>query len=356
MIQEEFEDIDGFDDSDDQEQAVFEHFHLTVDAGQKPLRIDRYIINKLDKISRNKIQQAADAGKILVNGAAVKSSYKVRPHDEVSIVMDQPRHELKIIAEDIPLDVVYEDDQLIVINKPAGLVVHPGHGNYTGTLVNALAWRYKDLPLFNDEDDMRPGLVHRIDKNTSGLLVVAKTELARTKLALQFFHKTTKREYVALVWGRLKESKGTIEGAIGRSLQNRQVFRVYEEGDGYGKDAVTHYEVIEELGYVSLVKCVLETGRTHQIRVHMKYLGHPLFNDEVYGGDRILWGTTFSKYKQFVSNCFGVLPRQALHARTLGFVHPTTGEEMLFESEIAADMQEGIKRWRQYISNRELED
>ncbi|MFV0365765.1 MAG: RluA family pseudouridine synthase [Mangrovibacterium sp.] len=339
----------------DQDQEVFEHFHLTVDSGQKQLRIDKYIVNKIDKISRSRIQQAVDAGSVLVNGVAVKSNYKVKPADEISIVMDYPRHELRIIPEDIPLDVVYEDDQLIVINKPAGLVVHPGHGNYSGTLVNALAWRYKDLPLFNNENDLRPGLVHRIDKNTSGLLVVAKTELARTKLALQFFHKTTKRQYVALVWGRLKEPEGTIEGAIGRSLKNRQVFRVYEEDEGYGKDAVTHYKLLEELGYVSVVQCVLETGRTHQIRVHMRHIGHPLFNDEVYGGDKILWGTTFSKYKQFVNNCFKTLPRQALHAKTLGFVHPTTGEEMLFDSEIATDMAEGIEKWRQYISNREIE-
>lgn len=356
-MNEKFDELEELEELDDQEMAssqeVFEHFHLSVDSGQKPLRIDRYIVNKLDKASRSKIQQAADAGCVLVNGVAVKSNYKVRPGDEISIVMDHPRHELKIIPEDIPLDVVYEDDQLIVVNKPAGLVVHPGHGNYTSTLVNALAWRYKDLPLFNNEDDLRPGLVHRIDKNTSGLLVVAKTESARSHLARQFFHKTTKRQYVALVWGRLKEPEGTIEGSIGRSQNNRQVFRVYEEGDGYGKDAVTHYRVMEELGYVSVVQCVLETGRTHQIRVHMKYLGHPLFNDEVYGGDKILWGTTFSKYKQFVSNCFKTLPRQALHAKTLGFIHPTTGEEMLFDSEIAADMQEGIEKWRQYISNRE---
>ncbi|MFV0522144.1 MAG: RluA family pseudouridine synthase [Mangrovibacterium sp.] len=345
---------ENFEEIEDQDQALFEHFHLTVDPGQKQLRIDKYIVNRIDKASRSRIQQAADAGNILVNGKAVKSNYKVKPNDEVSIVMDYPRHELKIIPEDIPLDVVYEDDQLIVINKPAGLVVHPGHGNYTGTLVNALAWRYKNLPIFNDENDLRPGLVHRIDKNTSGLLVVAKTELARTKLALQFFNKTTKRQYVALVWGRLKEPEGTIEGAIGRSLKNRQVFRVYEEGDGYGKDAITHYKVLEELGYVSVVQCVLETGRTHQIRVHMKHIGHPLFNDDTYGGDKILWGTTFSKYRQFVNNCFKTLPRQALHAKTLGFIHPTTGEEMLFDSDIASDMQEGIAKWRQYVSNREI--
>lgn len=342
-------------ETSDVEQTMFEHHHLSVDAGQKPLRIDKYIVNRLDLASRSRIQQAADAGCILANGVAVKSNYKVRPLDEISIMMDYPRQELQIIAEDIPLDVVYEDDQLLVVNKPAGLVVHPGHGNYSGTLVNALAWRYKDLPLFNNENDMRPGLVHRIDKNTSGLLVVAKTELARTKLALQFFNKTTTRQYVALVWGRLKEPEGTIEGAIGRSQNNRQVFRVYEEDQGYGKEAITHYKLLEELGYVSLVQCELETGRTHQIRVHMRHIGHPLFNDDTYGGDKILWGTTYAKYRQFVQNCFKVLPRQALHAKTLGFTHPTTGEEMLFNSEIAPDMKEGIEKWRQYISNREVE-
>ncbi len=341
--------------NNNEEQELFEHYHLTVDSGQKQLRIDKYITNRIESISRSKIQQAADAGKVLVNGEAVKSNYKVKPNDEISIVMDYPRHELKILPEEIPLDIVYEDDQLIVINKPAGLVVHPGHGNYSGTLVNALAWYYKDLPLFNNENDPRPGLVHRIDKNTSGLMVVAKTELAKTKLALQFFNKTTKRQYIALVWGRLKEPSGTIEGAIGRSQKNRQVFRVYEEDEGYGKHAVTHYKVLEELGYVSVVQCELETGRTHQIRVHMKHIGHPLFNDDTYGGEKILWGTTFSKYRQFVNNCFATLPRHALHAKTLGFEHPTTGEQMLFNSEIADDMLAGIDKWRQYISNREIE-
>ena len=352
-MQEEFEDI--FDDQDEegQESGVYEHFNLVVDSGQTQVRIDKFIVNRIDNASRSRIQAAADAGNILVNGKSVKSNYKVKPGDEISIVMDFPRRELKIIPEDIPLDVVYEDDQLIVINKPAGLVVHPGHGNYTGTLVNALAWRYKDLPIFSTANDPRPGLVHRIDKNTSGLLVVAKTETAKTKLSKQFFDKTTKRQYVALVWGRLKEPEGTIEGNIGRSVKDRQVFTVYQDGES-GKHAVTHYKLLEELGYVSLVQCQLETGRTHQIRVHMKYIGHPLFNDDTYGGDKVLWGTTFSKYKQFVANCFKILPRQALHAKTLGFVHPTTGEEMLFESELAQDMQDAITKWRDYISNREI--
>ena len=344
-----------FDDelNESEEGVMYEHYKLEVDPGQKMLRVDKYLVNRIDNASRSRIQAAADAGSILVNGQSVKSNYKVKPGDEVAIVMDFPRRELKIIPEDIPLNIVYEDDQLIVINKPPGLVVHPGHGNYSGTLVNALAYYYKDLEMFKSADP-RPGLVHRIDKNTSGLMVIAKTETAKTKLSLQFFEKTTKRQYIALVWGNLKEPTGTVEGNIGRSHSNRQVFTVYTDGD-YGKTAVTHYKVLEELGYVNLVQCQLETGRTHQIRVHMKYIGHPLFNDDTYGGDHILRGTTFSKYKQFVNNCFKILPRQALHAKTLGFVHPTTGEEMLFDSELPNDMSEVIEKWRGYISNRNIE-
>ena len=343
------------DDLDDlEENEMFEHFRLLVDPGQNMLRIDKYLGNRLENASRSRIQAAADAGNIRVNGQPVKSSYKIKPGDEVTIVMDFPRRELQIIPEKMPLDIVYEDDQLIVINKQPGLVVHPGHGNYTGTLVNGLAYYFKDLPLFNSADP-RPGLVHRIDKNTSGLLVVAKTEMAKNKLSLQFFEKTTKRKYLALVWGNLKEPAGTVEGNIGRSLKDRQVFTVFPEGD-YGKHAVTHYKVVEELGYVNLVECRLETGRTHQIRVHMKYLGHPLFNDDTYGGDQVLRGTTFSKYKQFVHNCFKLLPRQALHAKTLGFVHPATGEEMLFDSELPADMETVIQKWRDYISNRNIDE
>ncbi|WP_339736896.1 RluA family pseudouridine synthase [uncultured Sunxiuqinia sp.] len=346
--------IDFGDDSEElDDQVMYEHHKLEVDPGQKMLRVDKYLVNRIDNASRSRIQAAADAGNILVNGQAVKSNYKVKPGDEVAVVMDFPRRELKIIPEDIPLNIVYEDDQLIVLNKQPGLVVHPGHGNYSGTLVNALAYYYTDLPLFKSADP-RPGLVHRIDKNTSGLMVVAKTELAKTKLSLQFFEKTTKRQYVALVWGNLKEPSGTIEGNIGRSQKDRQVFTVYPEGE-HGKPAVTHYKVLEELGYVNLVQCQLETGRTHQIRVHMKYLGHPLFNDDTYGGNQVLRGTTFAKYKQFVHNCFKVLPRQALHAKTLGFVHPTTGEEMLFDSQLPEDMSEVIEKWRAYISNRNIE-
>lgn len=329
---------------------LFEHYRIEVDPGQKPLRVDKYLVNRIDQISRNRIQTAADAGCVRVNDEVVKANYKVKPGDVVTIMMDYPRRELKIIPEDIPLDIVYEDDDVVVVNKQPGMVVHPGHGNYTGTLVNALAYRYKDLPMYNSEDT-RPGLVHRIDKNTSGLLVVAKNENAKTHLSKQFFDKTTKRKYYAIVWGDLKEEEGTVVGNIGRSLKNRQVFTVFPDGE-YGKHAVTHYKVVERLGYVNLVECVLETGRTHQIRVHMKYIGHTLFNDDNYGGDKILKGTTFTKYKQFVQNCFEVLPRHALHAQMLGFIHPTTGEEMIFESPIPDDMLGCIDKWRNYIDNR----
>lgn len=344
-MQEKPEDFDELE-----EGGLFEHFRYEVDAGQKMIRIDKYLVDRMEGTSRNRIQQAAEAGSIVVNGEVVKANYKVKPNDVIAIMLDYPRRELKIIPEDIPLDVVYEDDELMVVNKPAGLVVHPGHGNYSGTLVNALAYRFRNLPLFNSEDP-RPGLVHRIDKDTSGLLVVAKTERAKNHLASQFFHKTSKRRYQAVVWGCPKEEEGTVTGNIGRSLKNRQVFTVFPEGD-YGKHAVTHYKVLEDLGYVSLVECRLETGRTHQIRVHMKYINHPLFNDSNYGGDVILRGTTFTKYKQFVENCFKVCPRQALHAKSLGFVHPVTNEEMYFESDLADDMQQLVEKWRNYIVNR----
>lgn len=343
--------IDEFDDIEESEDgALFEHYNIVVDPGQTLLRIDKFLSNRLMNATRSRLQAAADEGKVLVNKIPVKSSYKVKPGDEISIVMDYPRRELKIIPENIPLNIVYEDDSLIVINKPAGLVVHPGHGNYSGTLVNALAYHFKELPLFNS-DDPRPGLIHRIDKNTSGLLVIAKTTEAKVSLSLQFFEKTTKRRYVALVWGDLEKNEGTITGNIGRSLKNRQVFTVFPEGE-HGKHAVTHYKVIERLGYVNLVECRLETGRTHQIRVHMKHIGHPLFNDDNYGGDQILRGTTFTKYKQFVANCFQMIPRQALHAQMLGFVHPATGEEMIFESELPDDLANVIVKWRNYLSNR----
>ncbi|HKI88963.1 MAG TPA: RluA family pseudouridine synthase [Draconibacterium sp.] len=338
------------ENDDLEESEMFEHYRLTVDAGQSLLRIDKFLSNRIDNASRSRIQAASDAGNILVNHIPVKSNYKVKPNDEIQIMMDYPRRELKIIPEHIPLNIVYEDDQLVVINKPPGLVVHPGHGNYSGTLVNALAYYFKNLPLFNSEDP-RPGLVHRIDKDTSGLLVVAKTEQAKNKLALQFFEKTTERCYQALVWGSVKEDEGTVTGNIGRSLKNRQVFTVFPDGD-YGKHAVTHYKVLKRIGYVSLIECRLETGRTHQIRVHMKYINHPLFNDSNYGGDQILRGTTFSKYRQFVINCFKMLPRQALHAKTLGFIHPVSGEKMVFDSPLPEDMATVIEKWENYISSR----
>jgi len=346
--------IDHLDDINDKDEleddGLFEHYRFQVDPGQSLMRIDKFLSNRINNVSRSKIQAAADAGNILVNNSPVKASYNIKPDDDIRIVMEYPRRELKIIPEDIPLDIVYEDQQLIVLNKPAGLVVHPGHGNYSGTLVNALAWHYKNLPLFNSEDP-RPGLVHRIDKDTSGLLVVAKTEQAKVKLALQFYEKTSERKYQALVWGIPKEPEGTITGNIGRSLKNRQVFTVFPEGD-FGKHAVTHYSLLKAIGYVSLVECRLETGRTHQIRVHMKYINHTLFNDSNYGGDQILRGTTFSKYKQFVQNCFKIIPRQALHAKTLGFIHPTTGEKMMFDSELPIDMASVIEKWENYIANR----
>ncbi len=330
-------------------REMYEHFRFVADKGQEMIRVDKFLVDRMQKTSRNRIQQAADAGCVIANGKPVKSSYKVKPGDCVSIVMDRPRYELEIIPEDIPLDIVYEDESLLVVNKPAGLVVHPGHGNYSGTLVNALAWHFKDNPDY-DVSDPRLGLVHRIDKDTSGLLVVAKTPEAKTHLGNQFFHKTTKREYVAVVWGDFPEKTGTITGNIARNPRNKLQMCVTGDPE-VGKHAVTHYSVIESFGYVTVVKCVLETGRTHQIRVHMLSQGHPLFNDARYGGDRILKGTTFAKYRQFVENCFQTCPRQALHARTLGFVHPVTGKQMDFECPIPDDMTQLIEKWRVYRKN-----
>jgi 23S rRNA pseudouridine1911/1915/1917 synthase len=330
-------------------QELYEHYRFVADSGQKPLRIDKFLVNKME-FSRNKIQNAADAGNILVNDKPVKSNYKVKPGDVVSIVMAYPPREIELIPEDIPVNIIYEDDELIVVNKEAGMVVHPAYGHYSGTLVNALLHHLKDLP-GAESGEVRPGLVHRIDKNTSGLLIVAKTEFSMNHLAKQFYDKTTHREYIALAWGSLKEKKGTIEGHIGRSLKNRKVMQVFP-AEERGKPAITHYEVMEDLGYVTLLKCWLETGRTHQIRIHMKHIGHPLFNDEEYGGDKILKGTLFTKYKQFVNNCFSILPRQALHAKTLGFKHPRTGEKMFFDSELPEDMKQAIDKWRHYTSYR----
>jgi 23S rRNA pseudouridine1911/1915/1917 synthase len=330
---------------------LYEHHKIVVDKGQNPLRIDKYLMNFIENATRNKIQAAAKDGSIFVNDIAVKSNYKVKPFDVIRVKFEHPPFENLLVGEDLPLDIVYEDDDLLVVNKSAGIVVHPGHGNYSGTLINALIFHFENLPK-NSSD--RPGLVHRIDKDTSGLLVVAKTEHAMAHLSKQFKDKTSEREYVAIVWGNVKEDEGTVEGHIGRHPKNRLQNTVYEGDDAYkGKPAVTHYKVIERLGYVTLLSCKLETGRTHQIRVHMKYISHTLFNDERYGGNLILKGTTFTKYKQFVSNCFKVLPRQALHAKTLGFEHPVTGKQMSFNTDVPEDMQKCIEKWRHYAKHQE---
>lgn len=353
MDDEQADDLLGQEDDDaNGTPQLYEHFRFVADRGQSLLRVDKFLVDRMFGATRNRIQLAADAGCILANGKPVKSNYRVKPEDVVTIVMTRPRRELEILPENIPIKIIYEDDDLLVVDKPAGLVVHPGHGNYTGTLVNALAWYLKDDPTY-DPSDPRLGLVHRIDKDTSGLLVVAKKPEAKAHLSQQFFNKTTKREYRALVWGIVQDDEGRIEGNIGRDPRDRMLMRVFPEGD-QGKTAVTHYSVLERLGYVTLVKCRLETGRTHQIRVHMKYIGHTLFNDERYGGNDILKGTTFTKYKQFVQNCFAICPRQALHAKTLGFIHPSTGEEMFFDSEIPADMTQLIEKWRVYANTKEL--
>lgn len=329
----------------DDARELYEHFRFVADKGQALLRVDKFLTERLQNSSRNRVQQAADAGCILVNGRPVKSNYRVKPLDVVTVVMDRPRYENEVLPEPIPLDIVYEDDTVLVVNKPAGLVVHPGHGNYNGTLVNGLAYHFKDNPDY-DVNDPRMGLVHRIDKDTSGLLVVAKTPDAKTNLGKQFFNKTTKREYLALVWGCPSPSPGTIVGNIDRDPRDRLRMAVFDPDSGIGKHAVTHYEVLEPLGPVSLVKCVLETGRTHQIRAHMKHICHPLFADARYGGDQILRGINSGAYRKFVANCFEVCPRQALHARTLGFVHPVTHREMFFTSELPDDFKALLDRWR----------
>jgi len=331
----------------EENEEMFEHYNFIADRGQETLRIDKFLMDRIPNTSRNKIQVAAKNGNILVNKNTVKPNYKVKPGDEISIVLPYPVRNIELIPQDIPLDIVYEDDELIVINKQAGIVVHPGYGNYTGTLVNALVYHFDNLPSLPNDYFGRPGLVHRLDKNTTGLMVVAKTENALTHLANQFFERTTYRRYNALVWGDFEENEGTIIGNLARSLKNRKVMDVFED-ENIGKHAVTHYKVLERFNYVSLVECRLETGRTHQIRVHMKWKGHPLFNDFEYGGDRIVKGTTFSKYKQFIENCFSILPRQALHAKSLGFTHPKTKEWMQFDSELPLDMQEALEKWRRY--------
>lgn len=349
MVKEDLKSLSMEEELPKQDNNLYEHYSFVVDKGQQPLRIDKYLMNFIENATRNKIQAAAKEGSIFVNDDIVKSNYKVKPFDKIRVLFEHPPHEFLLVPEDIPIDIVYEDDDLLVVNKPAGMVVHPGHGNYSGTLINALTFHFDNLPNNSSE---RPGLVHRIDKDTSGLLVVAKTEEAMAHLSSQFAKKTSKREYVALVWGNVAEEEGTIEGNIGRHPKNRLQNTVFlDDEEEKGKPAVTHYKVLERFSYVTLVSCKLETGRTHQIRVHMKHIGHTLFNDERYGGNLVLKGTTFTKYKQFVDNCFKALPRQALHARTLGFKHPTTGEFMSFTSEIPDDIQECLEKWRKYATH-----
>lgn len=333
---------------DDEEQQLYEHFRIVVDKGQEPLRVDKYMFERLKHSSRNRIQKAADAGFVHVNGQPVKSNYKVRPLDVITLMLDAPQHDHTIEAEEIPLDIVYEDTDLMVVNKAPGMVVHPGAGNFHGTLINAVAWHLKDLSSF-DANDPAVGLVHRIDKDTSGLLVVAKTPIAKTKLGLQFFNKTTHRSYNALVWGNFNEDEGRIEGNIGRDPRDRLRMNVFPPDSEIGKSAITHYRILERFGYVTLVECILETGRTHQIRAHMKHIGHPLFGDERYGGTEILRGQRSSTYKAFIQNCFKACNRQALHARTLGFVHPTTGRQMDFTSDLPNDMRQLIDKWSIYV-------
>jgi 23S rRNA pseudouridine1911/1915/1917 synthase len=346
------EDFEIEDSSEEFEQSeLFEHHRLVIEPGQKMMRLDKYLVCRLASTSRNRIQNAAEAGNILVNGKATKNSYKVKPGDVVSIVLSFPKTEHELLAQDIPLDIFYQDEHLVIVNKKPGMVVHPSFGHYEGTLVNALAFLFQQLPSV-DGNEIRPGLVHRIDKDTSGLLVIAKSDIALNKLAKQFYDHSCKRSYQALVWGNLPNDTGTITGHVGRNLKNRKVMDVFPDGD-YGKEAITHYRVLERLGYVNLVECRLETGRTHQIRVHFKSIGHPLFNDWEYGGDKILKGTTFTKYRQFVENCFNICPRQALHAKSLGFVHPATGKDIFFESELPADMQALVDKWRGYTAGRE---
>jgi 23S rRNA pseudouridine1911/1915/1917 synthase len=331
-----------FEEQDD----LYEHYRIVADPGQGLMRLDKFLFNRLENVSRNKIQNAAKAGNIRVNDIPVKSNYKIKPVDVVSVLLPDPVREFEVIPEDIPFDIMYEDDDILVVNKEAGMVVHPGHGNYTGTLLNALSFYFRGQP------EVYPSLLHRIDKDTSGVLLIGKNEEAQTMLSRQFFEHTINRKYLALVWGNVENDKGTIEGHIGRNPHDRLQMFVFPDG-AHGKPAVTHFTILERFGYVTLVECTLETGRTHQIRAHFKYLGHPLFNDEKYGGDKILKGTTFSKYKQFIQNCFKIMPRQALHARLLGFIHPTTKKEMSFESPVPEDMREVVARWRDYAKHKD---
>ena len=333
------------------QQELFEHYRFKADPGQSLLRIDKFLSDRIENSSRTRIQNAASAGNILVNNNPVKPNYKIKPGDIVQVVLPTPPREIELIPENIPLNIVYEDDDVLVVNKEPGMVVHPAYGNYTGTLVNALMWHFKDLPLFSSGES-RPGLVHRIDKNTSGILVIAKNEFALNRLSKQFFDRTTDRRYNALVWGIPDSPEGTITGNVGRNIKDRKIMQVFKD-DSEGKTAITHYKVLENLGYISLIECKLETGRTHQIRVHFSHIKHPLFNDEEYGGNQILKGTTFTKYQQFIRNCFKILPRQALHAKSLSFDHPVTGERLSFDSDLPDDMVQVIEKWRKYISGRE---
>lgn len=327
------------------ESDLFEHYQFIADKGQEPLRVDKYLMNRVENATRNKIQNAAKEGSIYVNDKIVKSNYKVKPGDIVKVMFSHPPYENLLVGEKMDLDILFEDENLLVVNKPAGLVVHPGHGNYNGTLLNGLIYHFKNLP-FNS--DGRPGLVHRIDKDTSGLLVIAKDERSMTDLAKQFYLKTSKRKYLALVWGIVADEKGTVNANLARDPKNRLIMSVPKENENFGKKAITHYRVIERFNYLTLLECELETGRTHQIRSHMKHIGHPIFSDSRYGGDKILKGTIFNKYKQFVSNCFDIMPRQALHAKSLGFIHPVTNKELYFESELPQDFQNCLKKWRNY--------
>lgn len=342
------EEIDDFSDASE-EQELYEHLRILCDKGQKLVRIDKFLMNRVEHASRTRIQAAAESGSLLVNGKPTKSSYKVKPFDLITMVLPHPPKDTEIYPEDIPIHIVHEDDDVLVLYKVPGMVVHPGHNNVSGTLVNALAWHFKDLP-FATENNIRPGLVHRIDKNTSGLLVIAKNEFAMTFLAKQFFDHSIDREYYALVWGDVAADKGTVTGYIGRSARDRRVFQLYPD-ETKGKWSVTHYEVLERMHYVTLIRCKLETGRTHQIRVHMQSIGHPLFSDDTYGGNRIVKGTQFAKFSQFVENNFAIMPRQALHARSLGFIHPGTRERVYYEYELPEDFTTVLQRWRDYVKS-----
>jgi len=340
---------------------LFEHIRVVVDPGQSLLRIDKFLINHTKNATRSKVQQSIENGNVLVNDKQIKSNYKVKPNDVITVVFAHPPRILELIPENIPIEIVYEDDDLVIVNKQAGIVVHPGYGNYTGTLVNALVYHFQNLPnqkarVESKEPSLRPGLVHRLDKNTTGIMVIAKSEIAMVKLAKDFFDRNMDRKYVALVWGDFQEEEGTVIGNVGRHLRDRKKMAVFPTDSEFGKHAVTHYKVLERFGYVTLVECKLETGRTHQIRAHMQHIGHSLFNDDTYGGDRILKGTTFAKYRQFVENCFTLLPRHALHAKSLGFNHPVTGKYIHFDSELPEDMQTVITKWRGYATSNSLEE